>query len=1020
MRLLSTVAVAALLAFSQSCKALHLRGGRPSLLLKEDAEKRALLQDVVTWDNHSLFIHGERIMIFSGEFHPFRLPVPSLWLDVFQKVKALGLNTVSFYVDWAQLEGKPGHFKADGIFDYSAFFAAAKEAGIYLIARPGPYINAEASGGGFPGWLQRLKGHLRTSDADYLAATDNYMANIASIIAKAQITNGGPVILYQPENEYSGATDGFVFPDPKYMQYVEDQARKAGIVVPFVSNDAFPGGHNAPGTGEGEVDIYGHDGYPLGFDCAHPAVWPASALPTNWHATHLNQSPSTPYTIPEQRMPKLTSEQGGSFDPWGGLGFPQCEELLNHEQVRVFYKNNYAAGVTIYSLYMIFGGTNWGNLGHPGGYTSYDYAAAIAEDRTVAREKYSELKLEANFLKVSPGYLTASPGLSNLTGVYSSSQAVTVTPVIGTNGSFYVVRHTDYQLTSSTPYTMTLPTSRGSLAIPQLGGTLTLTRRDSKIHVTDYPVGDSRLIYSTAEIFTWQKFSDRTVLVVYGGPGETHEMAIDASSAAVKTAGSGVTIKEVGDTYLVAQWQTSTERRVVQIGDLHVYIVDRNSAYDYWVAELSGSSPSSLIVNGGYLLRSASVDGNTLNIKADFNSTTSLELIGVPSRVTSLCINDAQVEHTVNAAGNWVADAGYHSPRLPVPDLSALNWMYVDSLPEIQPGYDDSAWPDADHTTTNNTYVQPFRTPVSLYGSDYGFHPGALLFRGHFDATGAESQLYISTQGGSAFGSSAWLNGTFLGSWPGIDAASAHNDTYALPKLTKGRRYVLTVLVDNMGLDENWVVGVDQMKNARGILDYRLIMSSPSSSTGNATTAPTVRWKITGNLGGESYADPVRGPLNEGGLFIERQGLHQPEPLRGARFAAGTSPFEGITAPGVAFYAAKMPLNLPSDKWDIPLSFSFVNDTAGTSNDYRAWLYVNGYQFGRYVSNIGPQRDFPVPEGILNYQGDNWIGLAVWATQSAGAKVPGLSLVAKTPVLTGREKVDLVEAPAWTPRPGAY
>lgn len=81
------------------------------------------------------------------------------------------------------------------------------------------------------------------------------MANICSIIAKAQITNGGPVILYQPENEYSFGYSK-PFPDPKYFQYVIDQARKAGIVVPLINNDAGPGGHNAPGTGLGEVDIY--------------------------------------------------------------------------------------------------------------------------------------------------------------------------------------------------------------------------------------------------------------------------------------------------------------------------------------------------------------------------------------------------------------------------------------------------------------------------------------------------------------------------------------------------------------------------------------------------------------------------------------------------------------------------------------------------------------------------------------------------------------------------------------------
>ena len=52
------------------------------------------------------------------------------------------------------------------------FFEAAKEAGIYLIARPGPYINAEVSGGGFPGWLSRVKGRLRTAAPDYLEATE--------------------------------------------------------------------------------------------------------------------------------------------------------------------------------------------------------------------------------------------------------------------------------------------------------------------------------------------------------------------------------------------------------------------------------------------------------------------------------------------------------------------------------------------------------------------------------------------------------------------------------------------------------------------------------------------------------------------------------------------------------------------------------------------------------------------------------------------------------------------------------
>lgn len=157
----------------RGCVALSV-GYRSDSLIKTNLEKMKPLQNIITWDDKSLLIHGERVMIWSGEVHPFRLPVPSLWLDVFQKIKALGFNAVSFYVYWALLEGKQGRFSAEGIFDLEPFFQAATETGIYLIARPGPYINAEVAGGGFPGWIQRVNSTLRTSAPEFEAATDKY------------------------------------------------------------------------------------------------------------------------------------------------------------------------------------------------------------------------------------------------------------------------------------------------------------------------------------------------------------------------------------------------------------------------------------------------------------------------------------------------------------------------------------------------------------------------------------------------------------------------------------------------------------------------------------------------------------------------------------------------------------------------------------------------------------------------------------------------------------------------------
>lgn len=131
---------------------------------------------------------------------------------------------------------------------------------------------------------------------------------------------------------------------------------------------------------------------------------------------------------------------------------------------------------------------------------------------------------------VSPEYLTTIPDGSNVTGVYSPNKDITVTALLSprnsTKGSFFVARHTDYRTLDTTHYTLRLPTSAGTITIPQLDNELTLKGRDSKIHLTDYKVGNYTLLYSTAEIFTWKKFDDKTVLVLYGSPGEIHEIAI--------------------------------------------------------------------------------------------------------------------------------------------------------------------------------------------------------------------------------------------------------------------------------------------------------------------------------------------------------------------------------------------------------------------------------------------------------------------------------------------------------------
>ena len=336
-------------------------------------------------------------------------------------------------------------------------------------------------------------------------------------------------------------------------------------------------------------------------------------------------------------------------------------------------------------------------------------------------------------------------------------------------------------------------------------------------------------------------------------------------------------------------------------------------------------------------MRNATVSGDTLSLVGDFNATTDIEVIGgAPDNMGALNINGQSTEFTQDKYGVATATVEFN-PNISVPSLSDLDWKYIDSLPEIQPGYDDSMWPEADLAETKNDKVR-LLTPTSLFGSDYGFVTGALLFRGYFTANGDESSLFLETQGGSAFGNSIWINGSYVGSFTGYDAAANGNKTYSLPNLDSGSTYVMTVVLDQMGMDENYVVGENEMKSPRGILRYKLSVHEDSD----------VSWKLTGNLGGEDYVDKVRGPLNEGGLWAERQGYHLPgAPI--SDWSSSGGPTEGISSAGVAFYGAELDLDIP-EGWDVPISFTFTNSTesSGEASAYRAQLYVSKYM-GRTV-----------------------------------------------------------------------
>ena len=75
------------------------------------------------------------------------------------------------------------------------------------------------------------------------------------------------------------------------------------------------------------------------------------------------------------------------------------------------------------------------------------------------------------------------------------------------------------------------------------------------------------------------------------------------------------------------------------------------------------------------------------------------------------------------------------------------------------------------------------------------FYGGNLIFRGHFNASGAETAFNLTVQGGFVFGYSVFLNGVFLGSNQGTPTISQTTDVWAIPNntLAVGEANVLTV-----------------------------------------------------------------------------------------------------------------------------------------------------------------------------------------------------------------------------------
>ncbi|KAH6681709.1 putative beta-galactosidase C, partial [Halenospora varia] len=908
----------------------------------------------------------------SGEFHYQRMPVPEMWLDIFHKFKASGFNAVSVYFFWSY------HSPSKGVYDFETagknvqrMFDYAKEAGIYIIARAGPYCNAETSAGGLALWgSDGSMGNLRTSDATYYASWQPWVAKMGAIIAANEITQGGPVIINQVENELQEtshvATNTLVI----YMEQLKAAYRAAGVTVPLSHNEK---GQRAQSWSTdyqnvgGAVNLYGLDSYPGGLSCTN--VNSGFNLVRNYYQWFANYSYTQPNHFPEF--------EGGWFSPWGGQFYDTCTSEHDPGFADVYYKNNIGQRTTILNLYMAWGGTNWGHSAAPVVYTSYDYSAPLRETRQI-QDKLSQSKLIGLFTRVSKDLLKTYM-VGNGTGYATSSTGIWTWEIRNpdTNAAFYVTQQATSSSRASVTFTANLKTSQGTIAVPNIN----LNGRQSKILVTDYTFGKQTLLYSSAEVLTYGIFN-KEVLVLYLQNGQVGQFALKTSGNSThSTYGSSNVTATASSGLMTFTYTQGAGQTVVEFNGILIYLLEQKTAWRFW-APATTKNPDvkpneQIFVLGPYLVRSASISHGVLHVSGDSDNATTIEAYTGDSSIQTIDWNGQRLDAEKTAYGSVTAQipgAADRTVSLPVLE----NWRSADSLPEKNPAYDDSKWAVCNKTTTQSP-VAPITLPV-LFSSDYGFYAGPKVYRGYFD--GSYTAVNITASGGLAFGWTAWLNGVLVGGNTGNTTLTTTSAVLTLPSnSTKKTGNVLTVVVDYHGHDETSTAkGVE---NPRGLLGASLIGGNTSSSTGFKL------WKIQGNAGGNANIDAVRGPMNEGGLYGERLGWTLPSFTPDSKQFGRSSPSVGISSSGIAFYTTTFHLNIDSDL-DVPLGIE-LTAPAGTVS--RVMVWINGYQYGKYVSHIGPQTRFPFPPGVVNNRGENTVALSLWAMTDAGAKLDTVKLI---------------------------
>jgi len=318
-------------------------------------------------------LEGKPMKVYSGEIHYPRIP-KEYWKQRLQMVKAMGLNTIATYVFWNYHNPKPGVWDwTNDNHNLREYIKTAQEVGLYVILRPGPYVCGEWDFGGYPWWYPLNKDMvIRSNNKPFLDSCKNYLTQLREQVKGLHISEGGPIIMTQVENEFGSYVaqrkDIPISEHKIYNKAIETMIKDLGFKPPYFTSDGswlFNGGA-IPGAlpaANGEDDV--------------------------------------------TKLKKIVDEYNGGKGPYmvaefypGWLDHWAEEFPLVATDKVINQTKKYLDGDVNFNVYMVHGGTNFAftsganyNKEHDiqPDLTSYDYDAPISEAGW-ATEKYKAMR----------------------------------------------------------------------------------------------------------------------------------------------------------------------------------------------------------------------------------------------------------------------------------------------------------------------------------------------------------------------------------------------------------------------------------------------------------------------------------------------------------------------------------------------------------------------------------------------------------------------------------------------------